>query len=103
MLCTFEMKILRTIYGPIQDKKCWHPRWNSEVYNLYKDLNILDDIKIRRLGWASDFVRMEDNIPKKALNVKFPNTRPGGKPITRWKAVIWRDTSQIIGIKGWKR
>jgi len=50
----------------MQDKEHWRPGWNSEVYNLYKDLNILDDIKIQRLGWAGHFVRMEDEkIPKK--------------------------------------
>jgi hypothetical protein len=76
VLCTFERKILKIIHGPMQDKEHWHPRWNSEVYNLYKDLNILDDIKIRRLGWAGHFVRMEDEkIPKKTLNVKFHNIR----------------------------
>ena len=35
MLCTFERKILRSIYGSIQDKGCWHARWNSEIYDLY--------------------------------------------------------------------
>jgi hypothetical protein len=49
MLCAFESKILRIIYGPIQDKGRWRHRWNSERYNLYKDLNIAVDIKIRRL------------------------------------------------------
>jgi len=70
MLCTFERKILKIIHGPIQDKQCWRPQWNSEVYNLYKDLNILDDIKIRRLGRAGHFVRVEDEKippPKKRL------------------------------------
>jgi hypothetical protein len=42
----------RKIYGPIQYKGRWHPRGNSEIYNLYKDLNIVDDIKFRRPGWA---------------------------------------------------
>jgi hypothetical protein len=73
MLCTFERKILR-IYGPIQDEGYWHPRWNSEIYNLYKDPNIMDDIKIRKLGWAGHIMGMEDlRIPKKVLNGKFHN------------------------------
>jgi hypothetical protein len=59
MLCTFGSR-LRRIYGPIQDKRRWRPRWNSEIYNLYKVLNIVDDIKIRRIGWADHVARMED-------------------------------------------
>jgi len=73
MLHTSEWKILR-IYGPTQDEGCWHPRWTSEIYTLYKDLNIMDDIKIIRLGWAGHTMGMEDlRIPKKVLNGKFHN------------------------------
>jgi len=49
-LCTFERKVLRRNFVPIQSRGSLRHRWNSEIYNLYKDLNILDDIKIRRLG-----------------------------------------------------
>jgi hypothetical protein len=35
-------------------------RWNSEICNLYKDPNIMYDIKIRRLGRVSHFIRTED-------------------------------------------
>jgi hypothetical protein len=49
MLNTFERKILRRIYGPTQEGGCWHPKWNNELYSLYKELNIVEDIKIRRL------------------------------------------------------
>jgi hypothetical protein len=46
MLHTTERKILK-IYGPIQEKGHWHPRWNTEMCSLYKDLNIVDDIDIK--------------------------------------------------------
>jgi len=26
-----------------------------------------------------------------------------GKPRTRWENVVWRDPSQILGIRGWRR
>jgi hypothetical protein len=45
-------KILR-MYGPIQEKGRWRPRWNSEIYSLCKDVNIVYDIKIRRLESAT--------------------------------------------------
>jgi len=47
---------------------------------------------------------MEDGrIPKKVLNGKFYNTRPVGKPRTRWEDIIRKDTLQILGILGWKK
>jgi hypothetical protein len=49
MLNTFERKILRRIYGPTQEGGWWRPRWNNELYSLHKELNIVEDIKIRRL------------------------------------------------------
>jgi len=42
MLYTLETKILRRIYGPIQNKRRWRSRWNSEIYNLYKDIKSED-------------------------------------------------------------
>jgi len=35
---------------------------------LYEEVNIMDDIKIRRLWWAGNIIRMEDErIPKKGF------------------------------------
>jgi hypothetical protein len=45
-----EKENIRRIYGRIQDKEYWHPMCSSEIHNLYKDLNIGDDAKIRKLG-----------------------------------------------------
>jgi len=43
------------------DKDC-------ELYSLYKEPNIVEDIKIRRLGWAGRVVRMkEEGIRKKVF------------------------------------
>jgi hypothetical protein len=94
MLCTFEKKILKRIYDPIQDKGRWHSSWNSEIYNFYKDLNIVDNIKIRKLGWVGHIIRMKDGrIPKYVLNGKFHNIRPVGKLRTRWEDIVQKDTS----------
>jgi hypothetical protein len=66
MIRTFEREILRRINGPIEDKGRRHPRWWSEICNLYKDLNIVDDNKFSRLRWAGHVIRMEDEkIPKR--------------------------------------
>ena len=106
-LNAFEKKVLRRIYGPAQEGGRWRPRWNNELYRLYNDLNIVEDIKIRRLGWAGHVIRMADErIPKKVLNGTFYNTRPVGRPRTRWADVVQRDALQLLGIRGirgWRR
>ena len=77
-------------------------RWKSETYNLYKYLSITDNIQIRRTEWAGHHNKMELS-QKKVLNWKLHNTRPVGKPTKKWEDVIQRETSQILGIKGWRR
>ena len=104
MLNTFERKILRRINGPTQEGGRWHPRWNSELYSLYKEPDIVKDIKSRKLGWAGPIIRMEEErIPKKVLNGNFYTTRPVGRPRTRWADVVQRDVVQLLGIRGWRR
>jgi hypothetical protein len=45
----------------------------------------VNDIIIRRLGWAGHIRRMEmKGSQKKVLNEKFYNLKPVGKPRTRW-------------------
>ena len=88
---------MRRIYGPTQEVGRWRPRWNTELYTLYKDLNVVEDIKIRRLGWAGHIMRMEkERITKKILNGAFYNTRPAGRPRTRWEDVVQRDALQLL-------
>ena len=66
--------------------------------------NIVEDIKIRRLGWTGHIIRMEEErIPKKVLNGNFYTTRPVGRPRTRWADVVQRDALQLLGIGGWRR
>jgi hypothetical protein len=105
MLNTFERKILRRIYGPIQEGGCWYPIWNNKLHSFHKEPNILQDIKIRRLGWAGHIrvIRMEEErIPKRVLNRNFRTTRPVGRPRTRWADVVQRDALQQLGIRGWR-
>jgi hypothetical protein len=73
-------------------------------YNLYKEQNIVEDIKIRRLEWAGHIIRMEEErIPKNVLNGNFHTTRPVGRPRTRWADVVQWDALQLLGTRGWRR
>jgi len=72
---------------------------NSELYSLYNDPNIVEDVKIRRLGWADHVIRMEEErIPKKVLNGKLNTTRPVGRPRNREVDVVQRDALQPLWV-----
>ena len=96
-----ERKILRRIYGRTQEGGRWRPRWNSELYSLYNEPNIEEDVKIRRLGWAGHIIRMEEErIPKKGFKRKLLHHKPVGRPRTRWADVVQRDALQLLRIRG---
>jgi hypothetical protein len=85
MLRTFQRGILRRIYGQMQDKGRWRPRWNSEIYYVYKHLHVVKDIKIRGLRWVGHIIRMErERMQKTILKGKYHNIRQVGKPRIWW-------------------
>jgi hypothetical protein len=57
---TFERKMLRRIYGPINENGQWRCRYNTELYELYKDIDMVNDVKLRRLQWAGHVIRMSE-------------------------------------------
>jgi hypothetical protein len=58
----FERKILRSVYGPVQDSNNeWRVRTNQEIEALMKEENIVRFIKSRRLARYGHINRMEDN------------------------------------------
>jgi hypothetical protein len=104
MLNTFERKILRGMYAQHTRGGCWRLRWNNELYSLYNESNIVEDIKIRRIERAGHIIRMEEErIPQKVLNGNFHTTRLVRRPRTRWADVVQRDALQLLGIRGWRR
>jgi len=103
MLNTYERKILRRIYGPTQEGGCWRPRWNSELYSLYNEPNVVEDIKIRILGWTGHIIRKEEERIPKIFKRKLLYHKPLGRPRTRWADVVQRDALQLLGIRGWRR
>jgi hypothetical protein len=88
-LRVFERKILRTIFGPVNDSGQWRIRCSHEVYELHKEQDLVTCIKIRRLHWAGHIQRMENTrIHEKALNTKFGGTRTVGRPRGRWEDAV---------------
>jgi len=51
-------------------KGSWCSKWKRGIYSLYEDLNALDCIEIRRIGWTGDVTRIEEeNDSRKVLNL----------------------------------
>ncbi|GFX95241.1 uncharacterized protein TNCV_848321 [Trichonephila clavipes] len=64
-----ESKILRIIFGGIQEDGTWRRRSNLELYHSYKVSDIIFFIKVQRIKWAGHVVRMDqDHITKKVFN-----------------------------------
>ena len=40
MLNAFDRKVLRKIYGPVLVNGQWRNRYNHEIYNLYKEIEL---------------------------------------------------------------
>jgi hypothetical protein len=59
-LGTWERKILRRIYGVVEEQGTWRIRTNPELRELYKYLYIVADIKKKSLEWIGQVVRMQE-------------------------------------------
>jgi hypothetical protein len=86
----FETKILRRIFGPKRDEnKEWRRLDNEEINSLYRSPNIVSVIQSRRLRWAGDITRMEeDRSAFKILTGKPTGKRTLGRPRRRWEGNI---------------
>lgn len=87
MMYTFD-KVLRRIYGPVRDEKCW--LINFELKQLYEN-RILDFIKVQRLSWARHVARMGDEQLAKRVIGQFAGTNSRGRPRTRCRHLGEKD------------
>ena len=51
ILAVFERKVLRRILGAVKINDTWRRRNNSEMMNLYEDVDIISFIRLGRLRW----------------------------------------------------
>jgi hypothetical protein len=76
-LSAWERKVLR-IYRPVVEQGMWRIRTNQELRDLYKNLDIIADIKKERLEWIAYAVRMgQGRAVKKYLRVKRRKVEEG--------------------------
>jgi hypothetical protein len=60
LLRVFEGKILRRIYGPVQEGDIWRNRNNEELNTSIKGEDIVEFIKAQKIRWLGHIKRMEE-------------------------------------------
>jgi hypothetical protein len=101
LLMTWEKKILRKIYGPTKENGQWRIQTNAELMAKYKAPDIVNVIKIRKLEWLGNVVRMnETRSVKKIFGGKLKGRRGRGRPRLRWINDV-EDDLRKLGVKRW--
>jgi hypothetical protein len=99
-LRVFENRVLRRIFGPKRDEVTgeWGKLHIEKLHILYSSPNIIKQIKSRRMRWAGQVARMEEerNVYR-VLMGKPGGKRPLGRPRRRWEDGIRIDLREI----GW--
>jgi hypothetical protein len=106
-LRAFDNRVLRRIFGPKGDEVMgeWRKLHNEELYNLYSSLDIIRQVKSRRMRWAGHVARMgKERKVYKVLVGKPEEKRPLGRPKRRWEDGIRMDLREIgLGGVDWIR
>jgi hypothetical protein len=98
-LSIFERRILRYIFGPVEENGTWRRRYNYELYKLFNEPDVIGYIKAKRLEWAGHLIHTSENgIIKKIFNTKPQGTREVGRPKLRWEECVCQDI-RILGVK----
>jgi hypothetical protein len=100
----FERRILRKIFGPMQNEDgSWRIGTSCELNKLIGNADIVRFIKSRRIAWLGHVMRMDDKgTPKRILEWKPIGTRIRGRTKKRWIVDI-EENMQIMGIRRWRK
>ena len=91
-LIVFENKILRKIFGPVQEGEIWRIRKNQELRVLYTDPDIVAIVKARRLSWIGHVLRRQNgNRLLEVWRATPVGKRPLGRPKLRWTDQVKKD------------
>jgi hypothetical protein len=70
---------------------------------LNTDIDIVNDVKLRRLQWAGHVIRMpEERIPRRVMMGRLEEVRPIGRPRKRWMDGVQTDAKGLLNVKNWK-
>jgi len=94
ILCIWERKALRKIFGPICVAGYWTSRTNEEVRQLYGELDIVIEIKKGRLRWLGHVERMSEEMVEQ-------NTPEGSRSVGRPR-LRWMDDLRRMCVTNWR-
>ena len=94
-LIVFENNILRKIFDPINEDNVRRKRHNYEIRELYKEPDIIAELKSRRLRWVGHILRKQDDSIANLWNITIEGKRPVGRPRSRWKDQVMKDIRRI--------
>jgi len=93
---------LRAIFGPTNDNGEWRIKYNSDLYTLYKESDIVTCIKMNRLKWAGHVNRMEEQSATiRVLVAAVEGRRQRGRPKLRWENGVMEDARKL-GERNWR-
>jgi endonuclease/exonuclease/phosphatase family metal-dependent hydrolase len=104
-LGVFERKVLRTIIGPLRvSDGQYRIRYNHELYQIFRDSDIVATVKLRRLAWAGHVIRREEDRPVLlAFKGEFRDgKRSRGRPKNTWRESVDKDSASF-GLKDWQK
>jgi len=87
------------------EKRKWNmaKKITTELYETFKEPNIVTYIKVKRLAWDGHLVRMNnDRTLKKIFSIEPDGVRSVGRPKLRWEDGVNQDI-RILGVKNWKK
>jgi hypothetical protein len=84
MLNAFDRKVLWKFYGSLLARGQCRKSYENEVYSSYKKMELIENIRLRRLS-VGHVLRMKDErVSKKILKEYEEVRRPVGRPRGRW-------------------
>jgi len=100
----FERKILRKMFGPVQDENgIWRIRKNHELNELIGNADIVRFIKSGIMAWLGHVMRMDGGrMSRRILEWKPMGRRIRGRPRKRWIEDV-EEVIQTMGIRGWRK
>ena len=102
-LGVFERRVLRTIFGGVQEDGVWRRRMNHELAQLAGEPSIHKVVKAGRIRWAGHVARMPDNYPAKMVFDGNPvGTRRRGAQRARWLDHVELDLGSTRCPRDWR-
>jgi hypothetical protein len=94
-LGTWERKILRRTHGPVVEQGIWRVRNDQKMRKLYKDVDIVADIKNKSLEWVGHVARMDQGRTVKKIFESKPERCRSGRPSSGWLEGVEKDLREI--------